>query len=370
MSKGENIFKRKDGRWEARYVKGRNDFGKILYGFCYGKTYREAKDKVNGIKAELINNQSSMLVTKKTLSIFCDEWLIANSSSIKESTKAKYISVLDKHIKPSLGRRVITDLSEIDIQNFTSRLLSNTGLSVGTARTVLVILRSILRYAAKHIPAYCPPEVAMPKESKTEMRVMTTDEQNRLVQYLLQDMDDCKFGILLAVFTGLRIGEICALRWRDISLPDKALHVRFTMQRIQNLDCAGDAKTKVTISPPKSNTSLRIIPLPDFLVELCRKRLNPNTHAFILTGTEFYMEPRALQYRFRRYTDACELEGIHFHTIRHTFATRCVEIGFEIKSLSEILGHSSTKITLDRYIHSSMELKRKNMNKLNKIDLK
>ncbi len=172
----------------------------------------------------------------------------------------------------------------------------------------------------------------------------------------------------MALFTGLRIGEICALRWGDISLPDKALHVRFTMQRIQNINGEGRTKTKVTISPPKTDTSARIIPLPDFLVELCRKRFNTNTSAFILTGTEFYMEPRVLQYRFKNYANACELDGIHFHTIRHTFATRCVEVGFEIKSLSEILGHSSIKITLDRYVHSSMELKRENMNKLGTID--
>ncbi len=185
MSKGENIFKRKDGRWEAHYEKGRDDFGKILYGFCYGKTYREAKEKVNGIKAELINTQSTMHIIKRTLNTFCDEWLIANSSSIKESTKVKYNSVLDKHIKPSLGRLPLTDINEKCIHEFIDRLLRDNGLSVGTARTVLVILRSVLRYAAKQTPLYSPPEIVMPKEPRLEMRVMTPTEQNRLVQYLM-----------------------------------------------------------------------------------------------------------------------------------------------------------------------------------------
>ena len=195
--------------------------------------------------------------------------------------------------------------------------------------------------------------------------------------------------MLLALLTGLRVGEICALRWSDISLSHQTLCIRQTMQRLKNIENAGESKgpensqrpentenaedregtaagkTRILISAPKSNTSVRVIPLNRELTELCRKWKPLNPKAYVLTGEEKrYMEPRTLQYRMERYTKACGLEGVHFHTLRHSFATRCVEAGFEMKSLSEILGHSSPRITLERYVHSSLELKRENMDRL------
>ena len=174
--------------------------------------------------------------------------------------------------------------------------------------------------------------------------------------------------------SGLRVGEICALRWSDISLSHRTISVRQTMQRLKDTEnventesqeSGENRKTKILISAPKSNTSVRVIPLNRELTELCRKWKPLNPKAYVLTGEEKrYMEPRTLQYRMERYTKACGLEGVHFHTLRHSFATRCVEAGFEMKSLSEILGHSSPRITLERYVHSSLELKRENMDRL------
>lgn len=213
-------------------------------------------------------------------------------------------------------------------------------------------------------------EVVYPKYIKKEIRILTKDEQKRFVKYLLDDMDECKFGVLLALMTGLRIGEICALRWSDISISDMTIKVSSTMQRLKNIEAQQKTRTKIIISEPKSDSSSRIIPLPDYLAEICKSKALPDKEAFVLTGKKnYFIEPRSLQYRFAKYTKACDLEGVHFHALRHTFATRCVEVGFEIKSLSEILGHSSPKITLDRYVHSSIELKRKNMNKLTAIGL-
>lgn len=147
-------------------------------------------------------------------------------------------------------------------------------------------------------------------------------------------------------------------------MKDKTIKISSTMQRLKDISLNRETKTRIVIGSPKSDTSARIIPINDYAAELCR-RMNPKSPAaFVLTGTSNYMEPRTLQYRMEKYTGDCGLEGVHFHTLRHTFATRCVEVGFEIKSLSEILGHANTTITLDRYVHSSMELKRDNMNKL------
>ena len=201
------------------------------------------------------------------------------------------------------------------------------------------------------------------------MRVLTCEEQKRFTEYLLQDMDPCKFGVLLALLTGLRIGEVCALKWEDISLENKVIFVRHTMQRLKNLNPASEERTRIITGVPKSGRSVRIIPMNQDIEKLCNKWRADDLEAYVLTGKAgYFLEPRTLQYRMRQYTKDCSLKNVHFHTLRHSFATRCVEAGFEIRSLSEILGHSSTRITLECYVHSSMNLKRKNMEKLKIAD--
>ena len=186
----------------------------------------------------------------------------------------------------------------------------------------------------------------------------------------LNDMDIYKFSVLFALMTGLRIGEVCALRVSDISLTERVVTVRETMQRIKNLDGNG-AKTKIVFTKPKSSTSARVVPLTNMAYELCKERLRKYAmNAFLLTGSETKtIEPRVMQYHIKKYSEACGIEDMHFHVLRHTFATRCVEVGFEIKSLSEVLGHSTPRITLERYVHSSLEFKRQNMTKLEAIGL-
>ncbi|MGN1087293.1 MAG: site-specific integrase, partial [Porcipelethomonas sp.] len=172
-------------------------------------------------------------------------------------------------------------------------------------------------------------------------------------------------GIALSMSTGIRIGELCALQWNEIDLKKSILTVRKTMQRIQTYE--SHEKTKIIIAEPKSLCSRREIPLPQFLCDTLRN-FRRNNNCFLLSGeSERFVEPRALSYTFKKYVKECGLKNVNFHALRHTFATRCVESGFDIKTLSEILGHSSVKITLDRYVHSSMELKRKNMEKLAEI---
>lgn len=151
----------------------------------------------------------------------------------------------------------------------------------------------------------------------------------------------------------------------NINLKERVLSINKTMLRISNnCSSACDCKTEIVISSPKSDNSVREIPIPKYIIGMMKK-LKKNNDAYLLTGLpNHYIEPRNMQYYFKTVLNKCGLRDIKFHTLRHTFATRCVENGFEIKSLSEILGHSSIKITLDRYVHSSMELKRKNMDKL------
>ena len=201
------------------------------------------------------------------------------------------------------------------------------------------------------------------------MRVLSREEQARLVAYLHEDLDSCRFGILLALCTGIRIGELCALQWESVSTNDKAIRIAKALQRLHDTSVSQGARTRIVIGPPKSDTSVRTIPMTEYATGLCRRMKPQSSAAYVLTGTEAFMEPRTLQYRLEKYTQACGLEGVHFHTLRHTFATRAVEVGFEVKSLSEILGHTSVTITLDRYVHASLELKRDNMQKLKVVGL-
>lgn len=365
--KGENIYKRKDGRWEARYIKAYTIDGKAKYGYCYAASYREVKEKVALAKAALLSDQPPVNENvKKRFSVYCDEWLTLNRLKVKESTYVKYYSMINNHIKPKLGGCFVAALTSFIIEDFSQYLIFEKELSPKTVKDILVLLKAILKYTRKNYSGVMADiEITYPKEVKKEMRVLTPEEQKRLMEYLLSDMDNIKFGMLLTLMTGMRIGEICAMRWSDISLEEKEIRVGATMQRIKNMNENETEKTKIIITNPKSDSSLRVIPLTDHAIELCNMIDKQSPDAFVLSGSsKTFVEPRTLQYKLKHFTEACGLEGVHYHTLRHSFATRCVEVDFEIKSLSEILGHSSPKITLERYVHSSMELKRNNMNKL------
>lgn len=304
---------------------------------------------------------------RKKLSTFCDEWLRLKRSTVKESTYVKYDTILENHIKPKLGSYFIAAIDPILVEQFAYDLIHKNRLSTKTVKDILTVLHAVLKYAGRQFPWLDKIEIIYPKLEKKEMRVLSREEQARFTAYLLNDMDNCKFGTLLTLMTGIRIGEICALCWKDISLKEGVIYVTATMQRIKSLDEQSGSKTRIFISDPKSFSSARTIPLSPFMLELCKK-FSGNPNAYVLTGKkDIYMEPRTLQYRMDRYVRDCDLSGVHFHTLRHSFATRCIEVGFEIKSLSEVLGHASPQITLDRYVHSSIELKRENMMKLENI---
>ncbi len=371
MAKGENIFKRKDGRWEARYIKGHELSGKIRYGFCYGKTYKEAKEKVTKCKAALAMGEAPKSASgRHRFAFYCDEWLRLKETQARESTFVKYRSVLDKHVKPKLGGVYPLGFSTEFISEFSRELLFEEGLSPKSVRDILMVLRGVLKHTATRFPGTFPVcEVNYPKVPKKEMRVLSREEQERFVSYMMTDTDECKFGLLLALFTGVRIGELCALKWENISTEDRTVRIEASLQRLQISGSDGGAKTHIVIGQPKSDTSKRVIPMTESLSELCRRMRPEDSGTYVLTGTEEFMDPRVLQYRIEKYTGDCDLKGVHCHTLRHTFATRAVEVGFEIKSLSEVLGHATTSVTLERYVHSSMELKRSNMNKLAAVGL-
>ena len=374
--RGENIYKRKDGRWEGRYIKGYY-CGKAKYGYVYAKTYSEVKQKLFVLKEESITQgvaEESLKYPDSNLSFeaISLEWLHTIRPQIKESSYIKYTNSLKSYLIPTFSTRAIDTISRSDVYSFCKEMslkggVHDKGLSPKTIADALSILRSIFNYAAdeKGITVANISGISV-KMAYSTMRVLSIVEQEKLEIILREDINPCNLGILLSMYTGLRIGELCALTWNDISNSEHILFVNKTMQRLQQLD-GGDKKTRVIVSTPKSECSIRRIPLPDNIYHLLENN-RKDSDAYILTGINGkYLEPRTMENRFKKVLIKAAVKDANFHALRHTFATRCIELGFDVKSLSEILGHASVNITLNRYVHPSMELKQKNMNMLSSL---
>lgn len=369
---GENIYRRKDGRWEGRYIASYDGNGKAKYKYLYAKTYAEVKAKLLKAQHEI----SSASIAEKNsdrekYEFWLSEWLKTKRLSVKESTYIRYQNIIKNHINPELGKYPINKISTSLIERFVSdkltggRIDGKGGLSAKTMSDILVIIKESFKYAqGSGVFTICCFDRISFKKSSHEMRVLSVSEQKRLNSVLLDDIDNYKLGVFICLYTGIRIGELCALQWKNISFNEKTLKVEHTMQRLQCEDPNALHKTRIIVTEPKSNAALRTIPLPDFVFETIKPFVgSPNT--YVLSGEcKSVIEPRTMQNRFKEYLDEGQIEDANFHSLRHTFATRCVEAGFDVKTLSEILGHSSVKITLDRYVHSSMQLKRNNMDKL------
>jgi integrase len=373
---GNNIYKRKDGRWEGRYIRGYNESSKAVYGFVYAKTYKEVKSKLLMSQSGIVSNTGGS-GNKLTFTEVSRKWLFNISLTVKQSTYAKYIYTLETHILPTLGGYRLHKLTSADIDNFTKSKLTDGrvdkdgGLSAKTVRDILSVIKSIIDFGEKEKlinKSYLT--VTYPKSVQPDIHVISRQEQAILEDYLYKDIDLSKLGILICLYTGLRIGEICALQWKDISIPKSVISVTQTMQRVKNTDNQSSTKTKILIDTPKSKTSVRDIPVPKFIIDYLKgfRTSNLNGQAYLLTGTENkFIEPRTYQILFAKYIKSSGITQVNFHATRHTMATRCVEAGFDIKSLSEILGHANVSTTLNRYVHSSFEQKRKNMMKLERL---
>ena len=356
--KGENIYKRKDGRWEGRYKQGYDSFGKARYHSVYAKTYQEVKSKLSLLKNFPVKSLSSGRVTVKEL---FNDWLNVMELKVKESTYANYKMKIEKHILPIFGGTAYDKLSASMVHKFIQKKIQD-GLSPKYVSDIIVVFKSMSKFAAKEYNYHNPlNNVMLPKSQKKEMQLFSDAQQNLLCRFLLNNLDNTKLCILLSFYTGIRIGEVCALKWSDIDWEKSILTVRRTVQRISSENEKG--ATKLLLDSPKSANSMRSIPIPIFLLNLLKKMEGEPT-AYVLSGTEKIIEPRTMQYRFQAILKKAQLPSIRFHSLRHMFATNCIALGFDVKTLSELLGHSSVQTTLNRYVHSSMDRKRECMNRL------
>lgn len=361
MRTQRNIYKRKDGRWEGRYFKEYDSKGKIKYGSVYAKTYYDVKVKLSNMVPDFLK------IPDKKIDIdfedVCYEWLENKKRNIKQSSYAKYSFEIEKYIIPQFRKR---KLYEIDKNSLCYLITSNQQLSQRTLKHISVVFKSIVGYINEKYDSNIElKDYQFTSIFDKKYNVLSVIEQQRLEKYLLKQIDLPKLGVYLCLYTGLRIGELCALKWSDIDLENEILSVNKTMQRIQNTDNNTNSKTKIIIEVPKSDTSIREIPLSKHIINLLNKYKPINrSNSYFLTGNMSYIEPRTLQNKYKKYLDKSGVENINFHALRHTFATRAIESGMDVKSVSEILGHSTVKMTLEKYVHITMEQKRKQINKL------
>lgn len=350
--RGENIYKRKDGRWEGRYIRGRSPSGRAEYGYVYAGSYRECRAKRQ--KCLDACREAPVAASSLTLNQAAERFLADKQDDLKRSTLARYTYVLKHYILPVFGAVLLSQLTANQISEFLRRLQKN-GLSGKSARDVGVLLKSILRYSAKKLDCTSPGlAVELPAYRRKQIDIFYPDEIQRLAQKIMDKPTTAGIGVLLTLNTGLRLGELCALQYKDIDLRNGVIHITKTVQRIRSGDC-----TCLMVLPPKSDSARRTIPLPGDMAALLKKIIqsHPNGENYLLTGKSAPMEPRTMQYQYRTLLKAAGIPYRNFHVLRHTYASRCVERGVDVKSLSEMLGHADVRTTLQVYVHSSLEHK-------------
>jgi integrase len=352
----KNVYHRKDGRFEARYSVGKVE-GKTKYKSVFGKTLREVLNKLEVAQAAADAAKPSIVSSPLTITDAVKAHLESEKLRLKASTLGVYRRYLDSHISPHFGKTRCDALTAQLSQEFINKLLEANGLAVVTVQSIFMLLKTSVSAATGN--AF---EVKYPKKAKPTVEFLSVDEQKRIEQAAKKRGNNDYIGILLSLYCGMRIGEVAALRWSDINFECGLLQVNRTMQRIKAKD--GSKKTMVVFLPPKSTSSERIIPLQDFMLDLLSNFKATSKTESVLAYRGKYIEPRTLQNRFKKILKAAEVKDICWHSTRHTFSVRMLENGTDVKSLSEILGHSSATVTLNVYSHSSLEHKQKCMNTL------
>lgn len=359
--RGENIYKRKDGRWEGRYIKGRTENGRIRYGYVYDRSFKKLRKKLLHCKNLYENNNILSNNFSGTVKEWVKEWFRElEYEPLKPATQASYQYKLTKYVLPYLGNRKLEKLTQKDIQILVQQL-KQIHLSASSIRLVLQIMKRSLQNAFQaSMIARLFEHVKLPKAAKTKVTALPENEQLKVEESLAEK--EVELPIAIALNTGMRIGEICALKWEDIDFSAKEISVKHTLQRIpvQN----AEKKTAVIEGPVKSESSLRKIPINSSLLSLLKRLAEEKKSPYVIGKKQRYIEPRALNYQFKKYMKKLQLGAVHFHQLRHTFATRLLEKGADVATVSALLGHHSAKMTLDIYVDSTKEQRIKWVNEL------
>ena len=364
--RGENIYKRKDGRWEGRSLKQN---GK--YHYFYAKTYREVKEKMKDFKEDSLDHIGKITPKKELAPEQFLTWLNGEvSARVKPSTYESYYRCVYKHILPFFQREENLVIGEESVFGFVKYIREDSTIAETSKKKIFSIFKIAIKEILKNSSELHAllELVKLPRTECREVQVFGMKEQQMIEDAALKSSDNCAIGIIICFYTGIRLGELCALKWCDIDFESGTMTIIRTVSRIRSFDIEGN-KTELHVGTPKSRKSIRKIPLPEFLLKLVEKSsLNrKDKNCFVFTGTEEPYNPRRIQKLFKKILKDCQIPDRKFHAIRHTFATRALELGVDIKTVSELLGHSGVSITLNVYAHSLMEHKKAAINKFNDL---
>lgn len=292
-------------------------------------------------------------------------WLLEKKDYIKESTYANYSNNIFNHIIPKLGNYYLNELNHKVIQDFLLELSkngrkdNNGGLAEKTIKDITIIIKGSIKKGInedkiKHIEL----TFNYPKDNKeNKLYVLTKREQNKITNYVLENINSRNIGLLISLYSGIRIGELCALKWEDVDFKKNCLTINKTIQRVYIKDKNKNI-SKVIITTPKTKNANREIPINKEFLEILKKVKSDKQH-YILTGNEKYIEPRTYRKYFNKVLDELKIKHFNFHSLRHTFATNCISLGVDYKTVSELLGHANVNITLNLYVHPRYSQKKK-----------
>lgn len=380
-----SISKRSDGRYMARYtVNGKRRA-------IYGATHEEVRVKLNEVLNDIAKG-TYIAPQKDTVGMWLKEWLVTYAlPTVKQSTYISYEGYVRIHLEPELGSIKLTALTTEQIQRFFNKkhrgYQGKKGLSPKTLKNMYNMFNATLDQAVINNRLIRNPlrGVKLPSVTKKEIDILSAEEQALLHSAASRSAELPAFGIIFTLSTGVRLGELIGFQWGDINVKSHSIRVRRTVGRLQKVDEdgnlvakeSGKATTEIVIRSPKSITSQREIPLFDELWDglmAYRSRqsemfdafgidFNSSTHIFCMPTGKVY-DPRTYEDLFKRTLKAADLPGINFHALRHTFATRALEAGMDIKVLSSILGHAQASTTLNLYAHALPDHKRDSMEKM------
>lgn len=383
MSKRGNgegsVCRRHDGRWQGSITIGRDDRGRLIRKYFYGKTRKETSEKLNRAIEELRDNRFINKSDNPTVEQWCHEWLWSyKRNSVKQKTFDQYETILRTHIIPDIGDIRLADLKTMHIQRIINKM-HDSGLSHRTIEVMKIVMHAALKQAQRNklVSENVCENVVLPRKQPKHIRVLNEDEQTKLIAALKDNY--IGRGLLFALYTGMRRGEVLALKWSDYDKNEKTISITKALSRVRTYNKNGN-KTMLTVTTPKTDTSIRTVPLIDKAVELLAEHRRKQERYMELVGDYYtdndlifsssrgdYLDPGNFNRKLNKTVKKIGIAQISPHALRHSFATRGLEAEVSLKAMQELLGHSSITVTGDIYTHILKEQKRKEISKLNDV---
>lgn len=374
-----SICRRPDGRWQGCVTIERNDKGRLVRKYFYGKTRKDVADKLNQALEELRSKTFIYKSDNPTVGEWCSEWLWEyKRNSVKPKTFDQYETIIRTHIVPNIGDVRLVDLKASHVQGIINEMHEN-GLSRRTIEIMRIILHAAIAQAKKNklVNENVCENVVLPRKTPKHIRVLNVEEQNALISAL--DKSYIGRGLLFALYTGMRRGEVLALKWSDLDESEGTISVTKTLSRVRTYQKSGN-KTELVVTTPKTDTSVRVIPLIDKALDLLERHKRCQREYMGFVGSYYsdndiifsnssggYLDPGNFNRKLNKTAKSLGMEKLSPHALRHSFATRGLEADISLKAMQELLGHSSITITGDIYTHILKDQRKKEISKLNNV---